>query len=242
MALKITRLAGFALLGMAALAGVCFTLGISQASTIGSSAPPPTAGEKYAAGIRTQFGLESDLPYIRGLEARQGLNTSELGIPVTAGELAELHARRALGSHVNAVQDALSAQPDFAGTWLKQAGNGTVVIALTGKPTAVDIKLAGAALPAGSSVQFTQVPVSYSRLNALFQKITAAPLSATGITNVAIDTEHDTVAVGVASQALISAVYAQYGKTGLTVTVSPAATAAASRNFTSGPLYGGEWV
>jgi hypothetical protein len=94
--------------------------------------------------------------------------------------------------------------------------------------------------------------VSYSHLTALYQQITATPLSADGITSVWTQTADNTVAVGAATQAVADAVYAKYGHTGLTVTVAapaaaptaaaPAAAAAPSRNFTSGPLYGGEWV
>lgn len=57
------------------------------------------------------------------------------------------------------------------------------------------------------------------QLKALYKSITATPLSADGILSVAIQTAHNTVAVGVATQAVADAVYAKYGHTGLTVTV-----------------------
>jgi hypothetical protein len=37
--------------------------------------------------------------------------------PPARGDAAQLNARRALGSHVNAVEDALSGLPSFGGTW-----------------------------------------------------------------------------------------------------------------------------
>jgi hypothetical protein len=166
----------------------------------------------------------------------------ELGTPVTAPELAELNARHALGSHVNAAENALSASPSFGGGWFKQAGDGVIVVGLTSPPTAAVTQMVDSALPANSAVDFVQVPVSYSQLNALYQSITATPLSTSGILSVAIHTADNTVAVGVATQADVTAVYAKYGHTGLTVTVAAPATATASRDFTSGPLYGGEWV
>jgi hypothetical protein len=43
--------------------------------------------------------------------------------------------------------------------------------------------------------------VSYSQLKALYKSITATPLSADGILSVAIQTAHNTVAVGVATRA-----------------------------------------
>jgi hypothetical protein len=166
------------------------------------------------------------------------------------GDAAQLNARRALGSHVNGVEKALSSLPSFGGTWLKQAGDGAIVVALTSPPTAAVSRTVNSALPANSAVEFVQVPVSYSQLNALYQQIAATPLSVDGIVSVSIRTMDNTVAVGVATQAVADALYAKYGHTGLTVTVTtpaagataPAAAAAPSRNFTSGPLYGGEWI
>lgn len=240
--MKFEKMAGLAAIGVFALVGALFAPGISQASTVRVSPGSPTRAEAYAAHIRAQLGLESDLPYIRSLESRHGLNKTELGTPVTAPELAELNARRSLGGHVNAVGHALSASPSFGGTWFKQAGNGVIVVGLTSPPTAAITQMVNSALPANSAVDFVRVPLSYRQLNGLYQKIIATPLPASGITNVAIDTADNTVTVGVATQADASAVYAKYGHTGLTVTVAAAATATASRNFTSGPLYGGEWV
>jgi hypothetical protein len=172
--------------------------------------------------------------------------------PPARGDAAQLSARRALGSHVNAVENALSGLPSFGGTWFKQAGDGVIVVGLTSPPTAAVTQTVNSAVPANSAVEFVQVPVSYSQLKALYKSITATPLSVDGILEVAIQTADNTVAVGVATQAVADAVYAKYSHTGLTVTVAaPAAaavgtattaTAAPSRNFTSGPLYGGEWV
>lgn len=240
--MKIRKTAGIAAIGLLALAGALAAPGASQASVARASSAPPTARESYAARIRAQMGLESDLPYIRKLESQRGLNTTALGTPVTGPELAELNARRSLGGHVNAVQHALSSSSAFGGTWLKQSGDGTVVVSLTSAPTAAITQAVNSALPANSSVEFVQVLVSYSRLNSLYQSIISAPLAANGIENASIDTADDTVAVGVATQADVAAVYAKYGHTGLTATVAAAATATASRDFTSGPLYGGEWV
>ena len=140
--------------------------------------------------------------------------------PPTRGDAAQLDARRALGSHVNAVGDAVSGLPSFGGVWFKQAGDGVIVVGLTSSPTAAVTRMVNSAVPANSAVEFVQVPVSYSRLNALFRQITATPLSADGITSVWIQTADNTVAVGVATQAVADAVYAKYGHTGLTVTVT----------------------
>ena len=146
--------------------------------------------------------------------------------PPTRGDAAQLNARRALGSHVNAVGNALSALPSFAGVWFKQAGDGVIVVGLTSPPTAAVTQLVDSAVPANSAVEFVQVPVSYSQLKALYQSITATPLSTSGILSVAIQTADNTVAVGVATQAVVSAVYAKYGHTGLTVTVTAPAVGA----------------
>jgi hypothetical protein len=172
--------------------------------------------------------------------------------PPARGDAAQMNARRALGSYVNAVENALSGLPSFGGTWFKQVGDGVIVVGLTSPPTAAVTQMVDSVVPANSAVEFVQVAVSYSQLEALYKSITATPLSADGITSVWIQTADNTVAVGAATQAVADAVYAKYGHTGLTVTVAapaaaptaaaPAATAAPSRNFTSGPLYGGEWV
>ena len=130
-----------------------------------------------------------------------------------------MNARRALGSYVNAVENALSGLPSFGGTWFKQDGDGVIVVGLTSPPTAAVTQAVDSALPANSAVEFVQVPVSYSQLTALYQQITATPLSADGITSVGIETADNTVAVGAATQAVVNAIYARYGHTGLTVTI-----------------------
>jgi hypothetical protein len=140
--------------------------------------------------------------------------------PSTRGDAAQMNARRALGSHVNAVENAVSGLPSFGGVWFKQAGDGVIVVGLTSPPTAAVTQTVNSVLPANSAVEFVQVPVSYSQLNALYQKIIATPLSTDGILSVAIQTADNTVAVGVATQAVADAVYARYGHTGLTVTVT----------------------
>jgi hypothetical protein len=216
---KFRRITALAAIGVLAVAGALFTSGSSQASPDPASSAPPTKSEAYAAHIRAQMGLESDLPYIRNLESQAALNDTELGTPVTPAELAELHARRALGSHVNAVQNAVSALPSFGGTWFKQAGDGVIVVGLTSPPTAAVTQTVDSVVPANSAVEFVQVAVSYSQLEALYKSITATPLSADGITSVWIQTADNTVAVGAATQAVVDAVHARYGHTGLTVTV-----------------------
>lgn len=177
--MKFKGIAGFAAIGVFAVAGTLFTLGNSQGS-------PDRASPA----------------------------------PATRGDAAQMDARRALGSHVNAVGDAVSGLPSFGGVWFKQAGDGVIVVGLTSPPTAAVTQLVNSVLPANSAVEFVRVPVSYSRLNALFRQITATPLSADGITSVWIQTADNTVAVGAATQAVADAVYAKYGHTGLTVTVS----------------------
>ena len=146
--------------------------------------------------------------------------------PSTRGDAAQMNARRALGSHVNAVQDALSGLPSFAGTWFKQTGDGVIVVGLTSPPTTAVTQTVNSVVPADSAVEFVQVPVSYSQLKALYKSITATPLSVDGIVSVAIRTADNTVAAGVATQAVADAVYAKYGHTGLTVTVTAPAIGA----------------
>ncbi len=135
---------------------------VFQAWPAGASPVPPTLREKFAIQIRTQMGLESDLPYIRSLESQPGLNDTKLGTPITASELAQLTARDALGDHVNAVGDTLSALPSYGGVWFKQAGDGAIVVALTTPPTAAVTHLVNSAVPANSALNFVQVPLSYS--------------------------------------------------------------------------------
>jgi hypothetical protein len=108
----------------------------------------------------------------------------------------------------------------LAARGFKQAGDGVIVVGLTSPPSAAVTQMVNSVLPANSAVEFVQVPVSYSQLNALYRQIKATPLSADGIVSVWIQTADNTVAVGVATQAVADAVYAKYGHTGLTVTVT----------------------
>jgi hypothetical protein len=217
-------MAGIASVGAVVLAGAFLAPAMSQASPVRASSASPTPAEQYAMKIRAQLGFESDLPYVQSLESQPGLNDTDIGTPVTAAELAELVARNALGDHVKAVEDALSALPSFGGVWFKQAGDGAIEVNLTSPPTAAVTQLVNSVLPANSAVDFIQVPLSYSQLNSLYQSIIATPLPENDINSIAIDTTDDTVTVGVAAQADISAIYAKYGQTGLTVTVTQPST------------------
>jgi hypothetical protein len=160
------------------------------------------------------------------LGSSQGSPDRASPAPPRRGDAAQLNARRALGSHVNAVENALSGLPSFGGVWFKQVGDGVIVVGLTSPPTVAVTQMVDSVVPANSAVEFVQVPVSYSQLEALYKSITATPLSADGITSVWIQTADNTVAVGAATQAVAEAVYAKYGHTGLTVTVTAPAVGA----------------
>lgn len=83
--------------------------------------PSPTDGESYEMGLRAQFGLRSDLPYVRTVDADPSSTTDRLGIPLTPDEAADIGARsdtaRALGT---AAQDL----DGFGGIWIDQAAGG----------------------------------------------------------------------------------------------------------------------
>lgn len=233
------------LVGAAAMAAVALLSGGLLAPLTATASTAPTADETYAIKIRTQMGLESDLPFIQDLESQANLNVSELGTPVTVDELSELKSRRVLGAYVNPLSNALSSMGTFAGVWFQQTGEGVIRVDLTSPVTDSITQAVNSVVPAGAAVTYTQVTYTYSQLNDLDQSILATNFSAaptSGIVSTWIDIASNTVDVGVTTQAAVADVYAQYGSAGLNVTMTDTPISTASRNINSGPLYGGEWV
>src|SRR5258708_39668275 len=116
--------ARIASIGAVVLAGAFLTAAVCQDSPVRASPAPPAPREEYAIQIRTQLGFESDLPYIRSLEAKPGLNVTELGTPVMASELAQVATSDPLCSQLDAVRTARSPPPSLCGSSVKPAGHG----------------------------------------------------------------------------------------------------------------------
>ena len=125
----------------------------------------------YAERIRAQMGLRHDLAYIQDLAAKENLDTTMLGTPVTHEEFADLQARQVLSGYVPAVETHLRDAPNYAGIWFDQIPGGGVCIALTGEPTVQQTAAVRGLLPTGAHVTYVNVRYARAELDALCESI-----------------------------------------------------------------------
>ncbi len=212
----------------------------------------PTPEESQAMDLRTRFGFDNDLLYIRSLEdSTSSTSTVELGIPLTASETAEMTRRREAGLVIGKIEHQFSALADYAGAWMDQAHGGIVVVAFTDKSESTERLAAIAAImPKGSPFQVTDATYSFDTLNQMYEKISAdqaadTKLQALHIVQSAIDTQNNRILVAVDKNAPADAEQAiatRYNFAGIVVSRGNMPTSSSSRDIRSGRTYGGLWT
>ncbi|MDT0276010.1 hypothetical protein [Blastococcus goldschmidtiae] len=133
-----------------------------------SPAPPPTDAESYEIQLRAQFGLRSDLPYVRTVDADRSSNTDRLGIPLTPDEAADITARSAT---VGALHTAAQDLDGFGGIWIDQAAGGVIHLAMAGTWSEETIQRLRSLVPAGREFVLTPVAVSLADLDSLLARL-----------------------------------------------------------------------
>lgn len=144
-----------------------------QPASATSPAAAAPLSSNYAERIRGQLNLRHDLAFIADLTKRPGLNTAELGTPITDDELADLQQRRVLVAYGSALEKRISVDPNYAGFSFDQIPGGGWRIALTGKPTPQQVKDVAGLLPAGAEVAYVDVRYTRAELQGLLDEIEA---------------------------------------------------------------------
>lgn len=177
-------------------------------SAVGAASPASVraAGTTAADGsadiaFRRAFGLTTDPAAMAAIAARPNTNASEFGVPLSDGELADLHERVR-------IQDAIGPLADFiadhasqvGGMFIDQAHGGTIVVAVTpgGRPLEPMIT---SLVPAGGRMRLQPVQANLASLEALSTTVARSfgSLRTSGIMvqSVGVDVAANSVDVGV---------------------------------------------
>ena len=142
------------------------------------AAPPPTDAENHAIRLRSQFGLRSDLPYVRTVDADPSSNTDRLGIPLTPEEAADIDARSATVSALHAAAQDLDG---FGGIWLDQPAGGVIHLGVAGTWSEETIQSLRSLVPVGRQFVLDEVAVSLADLESLLARLADVVVSAPSI-------------------------------------------------------------
>jgi len=157
------RLRSLAALGLLLLIG-CAQSGVVQPSTAPSIGPvaSPTSAELEAMRFRSDFGLRSDLEFVRQVALDPLASSREFAVPLLPAEVTELFAREANAQAALAIVTAeASAHPeDYCGRYVDNADGGAVTTLwranLEAHETAIRSKLSPLAKLAFLPCQFSQ--------------------------------------------------------------------------------------
>lgn len=166
-----------AILILAAAVGGCTTAApaspFSQpaAPTPTRSEAPATEAELESQRFRDDFGLRSDLSWIREVAADPGADRTSYGTPLTLAEVREL-ARRSIT--VDGLKDAILpyalAQPDYAGAWIDHDRGGVLVVQFSGSLLQHQADILRLTRP-GAPYEVRQVRWSLAQLEALKDRV-----------------------------------------------------------------------
>lgn len=155
------------------------TLTIAPATPPASTSPAPqdtrptTDSELDAQRFRSDFGLRSDLEWIRAVAADPTSDRTTYGVPLTPAEIAEL-ARRSitLEAFRDQVIEYASAQPDYAGAWIDQLRGGVLVVQFAGTTLVHQAKILSMVRP-GAPIEVRQVRWRLSEIQAWQDRVGA---------------------------------------------------------------------
>src|SRR5262249_8221237 len=117
--LKPTLIAAAAIVALSAFLTSTPAYGDATPTPSATSSGPTTA-ETHAQKVRAEFGLRSDLSYIRSAESEPGTSSRDLGTPLPPAETADIDGRRVLSTWAGTVDTAGESQSDYAGEWIDQ--------------------------------------------------------------------------------------------------------------------------
>lgn len=202
--------------------------------------------------VRHEFGLNADGKYLGSLLSKYPTTTSDLGVPLTSDESADIQSRDALNPVSGSMLVKGINSPYFGGVAIDQTHPGgaivlKIVAASASSTGSTTLQAALAALvPPAVALEVQQVPYSYSTLQKAYDKVsgdaTANRLSTYNVLTVGLEGEALQVTVQAGTpDATLKNLRALYNMPFLEVQTSNGVDFQ-SRNNTSGPVYGGEWI
>jgi len=130
--------------------------------------PPPTDAESHEIQLRAQFGLRSDLPYVRTVDADPSSTDDRLGIPLTPDEAAHIDARSATAG---ALRTAAQDLDGFGGIWIDQAAGGVIHLGMAGTWPEETTQRLRSLVPAGQQLVLEEVALSLAELESLHERL-----------------------------------------------------------------------
>jgi hypothetical protein len=204
--------------------------------------------EHYAQKIRGEMGLRNDLAYVRGLRTRSDVSSSTLGTPLTAAEDENVKARRILSEWSTVVTGAGARESDFGGAWIDQKAGGVLRVGVAGETGTAVYDRVTAALPRDQRVVPARVTHTLRELDATQRGVIDVLQRSTlrgHVVESAVMLPDNAVVLTVDAGAPMDGIPAlkhRYPALKIRVVSGGGYVPQSSRNFTSGPLYGGEWV
>jgi hypothetical protein len=228
------------------------------ASTPASAAPTrpvartssgPSAAEAYAQKVRAEFGLRSDLGYIRSIEHEPGTSSQDLGTPLTPAESANINGRRTLSTSAGIVDAAGERQPGYAGEWIDQKAGGILRVAMAGSTAQTAYAGLRGLLPTGARVSYVKATYSLQELTQVHDQLTSeiTGRSALGrhITESSVTPQYNAVTVALdptVTSGQVAQLSARYGSRVRIIRSAQGWVPQSSRDIESGPIHGGIYV
>lgn len=216
----------------------------------GAAASDPTPYQAYEMQIRGQFGFEDDLAYVAVVNSLPDTTDTDIGVPLTTAESAEMDARRALTPDMAQISDDETNDPTFGGVWISQVGDGVINLNFTEQPSSELLAGLEASLPSGTPVNVSVVKTSLSSLQAVIGSIISNMnewrAEGVDIQGAGTFVESNSDVISVTSNLATSStllLQALGNDSGVTVVEAPVSSVLqSSRNMDTGKAFGGEWT
>jgi hypothetical protein len=221
----------------------------SAALMSSTTSSKPSAAEAYAQKIRSEFGLRSDLGYIRSIEHKPGMSSRDLGTPLTPAESANIQGRRILSTWVGIVEAAGARQPGYAGVWIDQRAGGVLRVAMAGSAGQTAYARLRGLLPTGARASYVKATYSLREITRVYDQLTReiTGRSSLGrhIVESALTPQYNSITVALnptTPSSMVAQLSARYGSRVRIIRGVPGWTPQSARDITTGPIHGGIWV
>ena len=181
---------------------------------------PATALEKKYLHLRAEYNFTQDLATVRRIEASNPFYY--LGMPLSDSEKKQFRAQQRVGTYAGVVTDIVQKEPDFAGLWLVNVGNGSIAVALTADPRAALVSSVKATVPSWVHVHYVKQKYTAAYLQGIVDRASRAMGAQGGtlfVTEAGVDVVKNVVVITVSNRSLIAAAKKEFGEAGVTYAV-----------------------
>jgi hypothetical protein len=230
--------------GATALIGL--TASPTEAATPAAVADIPQSDYDIQVRLRQEFGFDSSASHIAEVNAGN-YSRDRLGIPLTADEDADMARRAELSPIIQKIDTLLEPTGLYGGGWIDNKAGGQVVVAYVGDLPSTVRATVTSLVGLLATTTFKTVKQSADSLYALESDIANSGLSAElAFEGSGVDLVNSTVTVDLSPDSPQKAEEILSARYGDKITVSrddeDTRKGDLSREFNSGPLYGGQWI